>query len=518
MGGRMREHLRARSKTDCLVLLLLSGYFFFQLFFGVVFHPIEASHTAEDDGYVLMADTILRGELPKDGFHPLFYPLIVAGMTAVTGDSFAAARTVSTLATLLLLCLSYRIGKRCLNPRAGAFVVIALILNATILTEGVYASSDMTFAALATLVLDLCLGFAGQPGFRQAVLLALAFSLAYFTKNQALALLPLVLVAMAAPGDPGKKEKIRNIGVFFGSALVFLLPNFILTACAFGNPFYNENWKNFAFKLFGHGDWSYFDRIPYDGWLAVLRDSSLSLILQSTWAMLRYFCTDTLPILMGGAGIGVLFALLGGAGLLFMAFRLTVGRALVLVSFLSQALFLCLLFGPAPRLLIALIPIGYLLAGAILFDWPPARIPAGRRPQLPHLLALGLFVWLFLGSCRQAQWFIQNHPYGELRDTQELERRFGPRIVVYGTSPFMKRHVRIDYRYLYEAFGDEAKDPARYYAKICRVLSENSADFVVIGKTSLRNRPAELLRNDRVPACLRLYKMDEETAVYRVVR
>lgn len=504
--------------ADRLACLLIVLYFLFQLLFGALYHPIEATHTAEDDGYMLMALSILDGQLPRDVYHPLLYPILIAITSFITGDAFVAARTISTLSTLILLLLSYLLCRKCFSSEIGIFVIVAELLNISVLTEGVYAAADMTFAALALTTLFGCVCVVQDPQRKHIVFIALAFAAAFFLKNQAISLIPIILLAIYSAHRVGLRLKFFHMIQFFLCGALFLIPHFYLTTLIFHNPIYNENWRNFAFKLYGQGDWSYYNRMPYHGWLSIIRDCSPELLLSSTMKMLKYFFTDTYPILMGNGLIGLVLSIISILGMMIAVGRLTRPRFIILSLFIIQVLFVCILFGPTPRLLLVLIPIGYVFSGVVLFASPLNGLSFYKRFRLKYFLSAFLLFPLALNAPPQIAWFINNHPYQELKDTLEIEHIYGKEIVVYGTSPSFKRLLRCAYRTLPEPTPDEAVNPGLYYAKIETILSLNNADYVVIGKTSLLNRPTDLLLGNHPPSFLKLLKKDDGASVYRCVK
>ena len=88
---------------DRAIWILLGVFFAFMLAFGAKYHPIEDVNSAEWDGYVSKADAIRQGTLPHDAFHPLLYPILVAGAGELLDDTFVGARLISSLFAVLFV-------------------------------------------------------------------------------------------------------------------------------------------------------------------------------------------------------------------------------------------------------------------------------------------------------------------------------------------------------------------------------------------------------------------------------
>ena len=125
--------------------------------FGALFHWVEEAGTAERDGYVAQAEQILRGELPRDPYRPLLYPLLVAGTAKLGVPPFAAARLLSNLAAAALAWLAWAFGRRLAGPTAGAWAFALAAVNPNLWILGQHASTDMLFAALAAFLCALAL-------------------------------------------------------------------------------------------------------------------------------------------------------------------------------------------------------------------------------------------------------------------------------------------------------------------------------------------------------------------------
>ena len=226
--------------------------------FGHRFHWVEEAGTAERDGYVAQAEQILRGELPRDAFRPLFYPLVVAGAAKLGVPPFAAARLLSNLSAAALVWLAWAFGRRLGGAAAGIWAFALAAVNPNVWILGQHASTDMLFAALAAAALYAGLVYLERPSLAAAVAAGAFLGLAAFTRSNAMFLLPPLLVAWWA----GKGRRAGHLAALLATAILLLIPHWTLRQAVFGSPFHDENWKNLAWKLHGYPNWSYLDRVP----------------------------------------------------------------------------------------------------------------------------------------------------------------------------------------------------------------------------------------------------------------
>ena len=483
--------VRFGNRSDSAAGLLIAGFVLFLLFFGARFHTIEIPDSAENDGYVVQADEIRAGSIPRDPYHPLLYQVLSAGAGALLDDSFAGARTVSSLMAGLFLLMTYLVGRAYFGAVVALFSVVALALNYNVITMGMDATTDMCFSALATAVLFFSLRAIEKPGPASAVLPAFTFSLAYFTRYSAVFLVPAVVVALLAPSaKAGVWGKGVRLAVFAAAAALFLAPHFVLTDKVFGSPWYSENWKNLAFKLHGGGDWSYFRRMPYDGLVSVVAGAPLKLVAS---------------------------ALCGAFAACFAIDR----KRLVMLSFLFFYVLLgCIAFLSGSRFMIPILPLCCLFGGKFLLAGPFAgsfRIGAWRIHRAAPVVAV-FFAALLLSTVTHVRLYVRAQPLSELAAARVIEREYGPDVTVLGTFPFMQRYVKYRYFKMDDAVGGDARDGRAYLRRVRSIVEEKDADFVIIGEASLKGRPAELLNTGEAAPFLRLLMRGDGVVVYRVVK
>jgi len=506
------------SRLDRIALIIIAGYVLALLFAGWKIHFIETPNSAEMDGYVDKASEIMAGRIPRDPYHPLFYPILSALVGEVARNAFAGARIVSSLSAGLLALMTYRVGRRCFGRGVSFFALIALLINHNVITMGMEAATDMTFAALALTVLYYCIRVGSGLRYGDVACLAASFALALFTRYNALFLLPTVIIACALP-VAGTTIRRRTLGLllFVVVAAAFLTPHFILTERVFGRPWYSESWRSLALKMHGDYDWSYFRGARSGSVLSVILSSPAKFTVSFFRELARFFY-NTLMELGGGALAGGLFAAAALTG--FYAVWLEIDRRRFIVA--AFAVFFvalnCMFFYSGPRFMLPILSLGYLWAGAAMLSGAFAgsfrlgRLRVARSIPAVALLAAALIA----SSMIHIQAYIKAQPVRELEAARLIGRQYGDGITVLGTCPFMQRYVRYRYVELSDATPSEIDHPAAYISSLRASVREKGADFVIIAQSSLKNRPLELLNADSAPGFLEPVLREDDVVVYRV--
>lgn len=410
---------------DRAAYLLAALFTLFVFVFGWQFHPVQIGG-AENDHYVERAEALLAGELPADPYRPLLYPLLAAAGGAVLGgDTFVAAKLVSNLAAGGLVLLCYLIGRSCFGREVGLFALICAITNTQLIQAGVLAATDVLFSALSALVLLLALRTTDELRLSRAALLGAVFALAFFTRYTALAVLPAIGLALVlAPASLDRK--LKAFAVFGLSAGLVLVPHMALTYAVFDAPFYTETWKNLAFKLYGNGDWSYLQRVPFDSLTGVIANDPLLFVRSALFEGYR-FATDRLPALLGNSDLlltGTLFTAMFVLGLYRLVFALDRKLVVLFTYFLVNVGLVAVFYLVKLRLLLPILPVAYAVAGffavKVAFPW---LVQVGRHEVKSYAPLLAVLVLLQGGALvKQLHGFVAQHPWEEIRAQKEAAR------------------------------------------------------------------------------------------------
>jgi 4-amino-4-deoxy-L-arabinose transferase-like glycosyltransferase len=505
-----------------LLLLALAIY-------GSRVHWVEEAGTAERDGYVGQAQQLLSGSLPRDPYRPLLYPLLTAALAPLTGGPFAAARLLSNLAAAGLAWLAYAYGRQLAGAAAGGWAMALAAVNPNLWIIGQHVTTDMLFAALAAATLLAGLHYLQAPAAAPALAAGLALGLAAFTRANALFLVPALLAAWLlappAPGLGGRGRRLGHLAMAASAAAAVLLPHWALRCAQFGNPFYDENWKNLALKLYGWPDWSYLERVPFRSLGAIVSHDPAA-VLRGGLAELWRFATAGAAQLLGTWAHVALFA----AGALWAVAprglrrppqtrrprRSSAWLLFALLTFLTATAFAFFTWG---RLLLLLLPGAYALAFAPWGGRPDAPDAASGRRRRLVLTAIGAAAVLLLAVktfAYRLPAFAARHPYVEVELLRRLDGELPAGAALGGSSPFLGRYLRHRYVAVPDAFGPETALPELYYAKLRPLLRRAGVAYLVIGAADLRSRPRQLLGPGAPASWLVPAGAERGVAVWRV--
>lgn len=511
MSWRLSGARRADLAAALLALLLA--------LFGARYHWVEETGGEERDGFVAQAEALLGGEIPRDPYRPLLYPLLVAGLASLGLAPFTAARLLSNLAAALLARSAYALGAR-LDPAAlpgdggsaaGAWAMALTAVNPNLWTHGQHASTDMSFAAVAAWFLVALVDYARAPGRRGALALGGLYATAAFLRVNAVFLLPGLLLGFVLAGAPWRR-RAAELGLAASLALLLLAPHFWLRSTTFGDALHDENWKNLAWKLYADGDWSYFERVPFDSLAAVVAHDPAKLVRGGFAELVRF--ADSGPGQIFGSALHAAFVLAGLAALLIVARSRAAG--LLAVGATAFLLALALLFFTWGRFLLFAIPLGsaFAAAGVAVVR---ARFGATRAAgQLASVVLAGAVALLAVRTALvRIPAFVRHHPVAEVAALRGVAAAT-PGAALAGTAPFLGRYLPGPYLDLPDAFGAERSEPGRYFARIERLLRARGVRYLVVSEIELAARPRALLGPRSPVPWLRLVRTFAGGALWEV--
>jgi len=204
--------------------------------------------------YIPNAKNILSGVLEMDPFKGPGYEMVLGLVSVVGGEFFRAGILISLCSAVVVLYLTHKLVSKYFNPESAILVSLALVTNFTFLKYSYTAGTDMFFDMLGVLVLFFLLRSDKLSLWDFAVSGAIT-GYAYVTRYNAVAFYVAAFTGIVLLNFKHAtwKERLVGMGVFIAASLVFVVPWGIYCRRETGSFFYNKNYLNIAYEMFGKG-------------------------------------------------------------------------------------------------------------------------------------------------------------------------------------------------------------------------------------------------------------------------
>ncbi|MBK7378745.1 MAG: glycosyltransferase family 39 protein [Ignavibacteriales bacterium] len=375
--------------------------FIFAISYSIILGVISLSlHKIGDYGvetdfywnYVPAAQQFLKGIVQIEQFHGPLYPMVLSVFGLVFGDFFTGGIILGLVSAAFVIYFSFETLKNIFSPLVAAPVTLLIILNPIFIQYTYSAGTDMFFIALVSAAVFF---FFRTNQFNTTNILLASFfgGLSYLTRYNGLFLFSFVIVILFINYWKIDFKKRLIVSTLFISVFILTIsPWGIYCLKEKGSFFYNENYKNIAYELYGKG------KIGWDEfWFK--ESKSFTSISQVILKDPGLFISNTLNNIpdhylgdmekLTGWHIGLFIAL----GFFLLLFNKplkkinTIGFAYLLVNFFFFALLLLLFYGE--RFSMFLIPFYCSIAvSTILNRNNPVteKIPAALRIILLSIL------------------------------------------------------------------------------------------------------------------------------------
>ena len=226
-----------------------------------IFHKV-GDYGIETDffwGYVPSAKKFLSGEIPMDAFRGPLYPMVLGLFGIILGDFFHAGILIAVISASVVVYVTYELLKKIFSPTISLFVAIILTVNPVFIQYSYSAGTDMFFNALAAVTLFFF--FKNKKlNKKNIILAALIGGLSYLTRYNGIFLASFVVIILFVNyWKIGWSERIKSSIIFVAVFLITISPWGFYSLNQKGSFFYNENYKNIAFEVYGKGKISWDD-------------------------------------------------------------------------------------------------------------------------------------------------------------------------------------------------------------------------------------------------------------------
>jgi len=238
-----------------LGLVIAVLYFVILLILSLLYHKV-GDYGIETDffwGYVPHAKSFINGDLQIDAFRGPLYPIVLSLVNLIISDYFISGIVIGVLSASILIFLTFELIKNIFSPTVSLFVSLLLASNPIFVQYTYSAGTDMMFNVLV--VATLFFFFKDKElNHRNIIIAAVLGGLSYLTRYNGVFLLGFVFIILFVNyWNNNWAQRIKSSIAFIAVFILTFTPWGIFCLNEKGSFFYNENYKNIAYELYGKG-------------------------------------------------------------------------------------------------------------------------------------------------------------------------------------------------------------------------------------------------------------------------
>lgn len=228
-------------------------------------YHVIGDYGVETDFYnfVFEARQLLYGNFETDGARGPVYFIVLALAGEIVGDYFSAGMVIGLISAGLAIYFTYLVLRHLCGEEIAFFATLLSACNPVFVQFTYSSGTDMIFVALATMTIYFYLA-AERLAYHRVVLTGILCALAYLTRYNGVFLAVGVMLALLFLNIWGlsRRERLMRCAVFGVVFVVVTIPWGLFLKHQTGDFFYNPNYKNVAFLVYGEGsiDWDEFIR------------------------------------------------------------------------------------------------------------------------------------------------------------------------------------------------------------------------------------------------------------------
>jgi 4-amino-4-deoxy-L-arabinose transferase-like glycosyltransferase len=242
-------------------LILAASYFIIVAIVSFLFHKV-GDYGIETDffwGYVPSAKEFLSGKIVIDGFRGPLYPMALGVVGFLFGNFFKAGILIAVISASFVIYFTFEILKKIFSSQISFFVTLLLAVNPVFIQYSYSAGTDMFFNALVAATLFFFFKDK-ELNYKNLILAALFGGLSYLTRYNGIFLISFVFVIFFINyWNISWSNRVKSSLLFVLVFIVTFSPWGFYCLSEKGSFFYNENYKNIAFEVYGKGNMSWDD-------------------------------------------------------------------------------------------------------------------------------------------------------------------------------------------------------------------------------------------------------------------
>jgi len=452
---------------------------------GFKYHTI-GDYGVETDFYVFIsqAGLILEGGFPIDGARGPVYFLLLAAVGLLTGDFFNAGMVIGLASAGAFLYFTFKLLSDLFREDSALVVTLLTAANPVFVQHTYSSGTDMFFCALAAGTIYFCLR-PERLGYGHLIVGGVLAGVAYLTRYNGVFILAGLLLGILVfdRARPGKGGRLMGCALVLAAFALTITPWGIYCLREKGQFFYNMNYRNIAYGLYGEGamDWDAFwgtRAEDFRSFADVFLEDPVLFLKTMASNVYEHFVSDMRDLM--GAHLGVLVL----PGIVISVFKRPKSRQAAYFA-LNVALFAVLLtVFYNPRFSLFLVPVYALLAMRTLL-WIGGVLPRGRRiaAVMIPVIAAALVIWTAAEAYRFNKENISKGPTEILVIADWFDRNVPPEYrgdVIVARKPHIAYYLDMEFKWLPDVGT---------YGELMAELRKMDADYLYFSYIEAHWRP-----------------------------
>jgi len=231
------------------------------LFFVVMIIISYSYHKIGDYGvetdfyqsYVPLARDLLNGVLTIDSFKGPVYQILLSVVGFIFSDFFKAGIFIGVFSAAVFIYFTFELLRNLYSEKIALLAILFIAFNPTFIQYTYSAGTDMLFAALV-MISFYYLFKSDNLNYKNLVAASFIGGIAYLTRYNGVFILGFVLIILFVNyWNINRRERIKSSSIFLGTFFLTIVPWGIYCLIRKGSFFFNENYKNIAYELYGRG-------------------------------------------------------------------------------------------------------------------------------------------------------------------------------------------------------------------------------------------------------------------------
>lgn len=237
--------------------IFISTFYFLVLFvLAFTYHKIGDYGVETDfyEGFVYEAKEFLKGNLIIEGYKGPLYPIVLAIFSFILGDYFKVGVFISVISAAVFLYFSFKTLEKIFGFEVALGSVLLILSNSIFIQYSYSAGTDLFFCSLA--ILSIYFLTKGDNLKYSSIFISGIFaSLAFLTRTNGLFLPAAAVVSFLIFKFSSKSYRvlIKHVFTYLAGFILLNIPWSYYKYIKTGDPFYDRNFTNTAWELYGKG-------------------------------------------------------------------------------------------------------------------------------------------------------------------------------------------------------------------------------------------------------------------------